>query len=57
MAEPVNLNKFRKRQARDAEKKQAAENRVAFGRSKSEREILERLDDKARRDLDDKKLD
>ena len=57
MAEPVNLNKFRKRQARKSLKKQAAENRVAFGRSNAEREILERLDDKARRDLDDKKLD
>jgi hypothetical protein len=57
MAEPVNLNKFRKRQARESSKKQAAENRIAFGRSKAERKILERQDDKARRDLDDKKLD
>jgi hypothetical protein len=57
MAEPVNLNKFRKRQARDADKKQAAENRVAFGRSKAERNAAARHDDKARHDLDGKKID
>ncbi|WP_374384981.1 DUF4169 family protein [Dongia sp.] len=37
MAEIVNLNRFRKAKERDSEAKQAAENRVRFGRSKVEK--------------------
>ena len=51
MAEPINLNKARKAMARaDAEAK-AAENRVAFGRSKAERQVAKAERDKAARDL------
>lgn len=37
MAEIVNLNQFRKAKARESEQRQAAENRVRFGRSKVEK--------------------
>lgn len=37
MAEPINLNKAKKALTRAAEKAQAAQNRVAFGRSKAEK--------------------
>jgi len=57
MAEIVNLNRYRKRQDRDAARKQAAENRVNFGRSKSAREQSRLQSDKSRKALDDKKLD
>lgn len=38
VAEIVNLNKFRKSSTRDAEKNRARENRVKFGRTKTEKE-------------------
>jgi len=57
MAEPVNLNKFRKARKRAAERKEAAENRVSFGRSRAEREKQRGEADKAARDLEGKKLD
>jgi hypothetical protein len=39
MTEPINLNKARKDRARAAEKAQAAENRVRFGRTKAEKTV------------------
>ena len=38
MAEIVNLNQFRKAKARESDQRQAAENRVRFGRNKVEKE-------------------
>ena len=38
MSDVVNLNRFRKRAAKEAAAKQADANRVRFGRSKSERD-------------------
>lgn len=52
MADVVNLNRFRKDKARAAEKRQAAENRLAFGRTKAEK-----VADKAARDRADRALD
>lgn len=57
MAEPVNLNRFRKAKRRADEQKQAAENRVAFGRTKAERDIERLKTEKATRELDQKRLD
>ncbi|MDE2229522.1 MAG: DUF4169 family protein [Alphaproteobacteria bacterium] len=57
MTEPINLNSFRKAKRRDVEKKQAAENRVAFGRTKAEREAERLKAEKAARDLANKKLE
>ena len=57
MAEPVNLNRFRKARKRAAEIKRAAENRVAFGRPKAERDKDRGEARKTGRDIDGKKLD
>ncbi|MDE1931992.1 MAG: DUF4169 family protein [Alphaproteobacteria bacterium] len=57
MAEPVNLNRFRKTKRRADAQKQAAENRVAFGRTKAEREAERLKAEKAARELDQKRLD
>jgi len=57
MSEIVNLNRFRKTAARAQKAKNAAENRVRFGRTKAARardRAEARKSDKA---LDDKKLD
>ena len=39
MSDPVNLNKFRKARAKSDRKRQASENRVRFGRTKSEKQL------------------
>ncbi|VAW02377.1 hypothetical protein MNBD_ALPHA06-1469 [hydrothermal vent metagenome] len=39
MAKPINLRQARKAKNRDAKQKQAAENRVKFGRNKAERTL------------------
>ncbi len=57
MAEPVNLNRFRKARKRAEEIKRAAENRVAFGRPMAERDKDRGETRKTGRDLDGKKLD
>jgi hypothetical protein len=57
MAEPVNLNRFHKARKRAEKIRQAAENRVAFGRTKAERDKERGQADKTGRDLDGKKLD
>ena len=57
MAQPVNLNRFRKMKARAAGKARADENAVKFGRSKAERDLERARADKARRDLDGLKTD
>jgi len=56
MGDVVNLNRFRKARAKAGAEKQAAENRVSFGRSKVEKlqETHER--DRSDQDLDGKKL-
>jgi hypothetical protein len=57
MAETINLNRFRKAKKRVENRKRAAENRVAFGRPKAEREKNRGEAEKTVRDLDGKKLD
>jgi len=52
MAEVVNLRNFRKRKERDEKETAAQVNRVAFGRTKSEKELT-----KAKLALEKKKLD
>lgn len=41
MSKVVNLNKVRKLKARETAEKQAAENRVKFGRTKAQRQLDE----------------
>ncbi|MGH1353933.1 MAG: DUF4169 family protein [Thalassovita sp.] len=55
MAEPVNLNRFRKNKARAEKKARADQNAVNFGRTKAEKQLDRTQADKANRDLDGKK--
>lgn len=55
MAEPINLNKARKARAQADAKRQAADNRVRFGRTKAEKQVSKLESDRARRELEDKK--
>lgn len=57
MAAVVNLNRFRKAKKREEDERRAAENRIAFGRSKAERRRVETEDERRRRELDGKRLD
>lgn len=57
MAELINLNKARKAKQRDGRKTQAQENRVKFGRAKSETAVAKLEAARAARDLDGKKRD
>lgn len=53
----VNLRQFRKQKARSEKEKQAEQNRLTFGRTKSEKSLTTALNDKAERQLDQGKLD
>ena len=57
MAEPVNLNRYRKEKARADKKARADRNAVKFGRSKAEKTQAKQSADKAARDLDGHKRD
>ncbi|MCV6586474.1 MAG: DUF4169 family protein [Marinibacterium sp.] len=57
MAEPVNLNRFRKQKARAAKKARADENAVKFGRTKAERAADDDAARRADRHLDGHALD
>lgn len=52
MAEPVNLNRFRKQKARAEKKARADANAVKFGRSKAEKQLDRSRRDKSNRELD-----
>ena len=52
MAEPVNLNRFRKQKARAEKTARADENAVEYGRTKAEKSLDTARRDKASRDLD-----
>jgi hypothetical protein len=57
MAEIVNLNRYRKQRDRKEKAKDAAENRVRHGRRKLERDRDHREQERAAKELDDKRLD
>ena len=57
MAEPVNLNRFRKTKARADKTAQADENAVKFGRSKVQRSLEDAQNSKGKTQIDDHKLD
>jgi hypothetical protein len=57
MADIVNLRQFRKTKARAEKESQAEQNRLTFGRTKTEKTLTKTLNDKAERALDQKKLD
>lgn len=55
MTEPINLNRARKARAKADDKARAAENRVAFGRTKAEKDKMAADQARAGRALDGKK--
>lgn len=57
MVSVINLNRFRKAKKRVAAEQRAAENCVAFGRTKEERKGAERERHLTDRELDGKRLD
>jgi len=57
MGDIVNLNQYRKRHARREAEMAAGENRVRHGRSKVDRQKERRENEKAAKDIDDKRLD
>lgn len=57
MGDIVNLSKYRKQRQRTEHAKQAAENRVRFGRSKSDRTRTHNEQERRRQDLDGKRRD
>jgi hypothetical protein len=56
-ADVVNLRQFRKRQARSEREKQAEQNRLTFGRDKNEKTLTARLNEKARKSLDEGRIE
>ncbi len=56
-AEIVNLRQFRKKQARSEKEKQAEQNRLSSGRTKTEKNLTQALNDKAENALDQGKRD
>ena len=57
MAEPVNLNRFRKQKTRAEQKARADQNAIKHGRSKAEKQLDRAKADKAKRDLDGHQTD
>ncbi|WP_298848426.1 DUF4169 family protein [uncultured Ruegeria sp.] len=57
MGKPVNLNRYRKEKARAEKKARADQNAVAFGRTKTEKDVVKLRQDKQKRDLDNHELD
>jgi hypothetical protein len=57
MTEPINLNKARKARAKADAKVQAAANRNKFGRGKAEKTVSKLEAERARKALDQKKLE
>jgi hypothetical protein len=57
MAEIVNLNQFRKAKERESDQRQAAENRIRFGRNKAEKENDRRATERREALLSGKELE
>jgi hypothetical protein len=57
MADIVNLNQFRKKRHRSEAERRAAENRKTFGLGKEERQRARRENERAKKDLEDKRLE
>lgn len=57
MAEIVNLNRWRKAKAKEDKARQAETNRVAFGRTKAEKEATRKQADQQAKELDGKKIE
>ncbi|TRB01321.1 MULTISPECIES: DUF4169 family protein [Rhizobium/Agrobacterium group] len=56
-ADIVNLRQFRKQKARSEKEKQAEQNRLSFGRNKTEKNLTSALNEKAEKALDQGRLE
>ncbi|MBB4402206.1 MULTISPECIES: DUF4169 family protein [Rhizobium/Agrobacterium group] len=56
-ADIVNLRQFRKQKARSEKEKQAEQNRLSFGRTKTEKNLTSALNEKAGKALDQGRLE
>lgn len=56
-ADIVNLRQFRKQKARSEKEKQAEQNRLSFGRTKTEKNLTSALNEKAEKALDQRRLE
>ncbi|MBA8900814.1 MULTISPECIES: DUF4169 family protein [unclassified Phyllobacterium] len=57
MADIVNLRQFKKRKAKDAKEQTAAENRIVFGRTKTEKQFEQSASRKSELFLDSNRLE
>jgi hypothetical protein len=57
MGDLINLNRFRKRAAKERSEQEAAANRTRFGRTRSERELEELRTQRASEHLDQHRID
>lgn len=57
MAEIINLNRWRKTKAKEDKARQAEVNRVAFGRTKAEKDAARKLAERQSDTLDGKKIE
>ncbi len=57
MSDIVNLRQFKKKKARDAKEKQADQNRILFGRTKTEKDFAREATRKSERFLDMNRLE
>lgn len=57
MGEIVNLNRWRKTKAKEDKARQADANRVAFGRTKAQKDAERKLAEQAARELDGKQME
>ena len=53
----VNLRQFRKAKARTDRERQAEQNRISHGRTKAEKDLTRKLNDRAAKSLDDRRLE
>ena len=53
----VNLRQFRKAKARTDKERQAEQNRISHGRTKAEKDLTRKLNDRAAKSLDDRRLE
>ncbi|MGG2476437.1 DUF4169 family protein, partial [Rhizobium sp. BR5] len=56
-ADIVNLRQFKKQKARSEKEKQAEQNRLSFGRTKTEKNLTSALNEKAEKALDQGRLE
>jgi hypothetical protein len=57
MADIVNLNQYRKAKVKAEAEAEARNNRLLFGRKRSDKTATRKSNDKVKTDLDNKKLD